>query len=146
MDTRALAEREVVELHEFFVDWFNGSCPGDDATYEARFASHLSPELHYRMPGGEAFTRDQLLAALKPAHGKNPDFRIKVRNVAVRFEDEHCVLATYEELQRGAKSSDRSDSIRCTTVLFLRDGNHLRWHHIHECWLLKTEQEAGPNF
>ncbi|MDD9933976.1 MAG: DUF4440 domain-containing protein [Myxococcales bacterium] len=134
MSTAQDVEREVIELHEFFVDWFNGTCSSDDATFEQRFGAHLTEGFYYVMPGGIQLTRASLQDSLRQAHGSNPDFRIQVRNVSVRFEGRDAVLATYTEHQQGARNSERSDNVRLSTVLFVRDGDRLRWHHIQETW------------
>lgn len=133
--TSAQVEREVVELHAFFVEWFGGRCPNDDATYEGRLAARLSDDFFYVMPGGESLTRETLLTQLRAGYGRNPAFGIEVRDIRVRFEDASAVLATYEERQTGARNSAQSDNRRLSTVLFVRDGTQLRWHHIHETWL-----------
>ena len=135
MTTAEQITHEVEALHTFFVDWFNGSCSADDATFEARLASRLSDDFLYVMPGGTALTRAQLLSSLRRAHGSNPDFRITVHDVTLRFEGPDCLLATYTERQQGARNSEQSDNRRLSTVLFTRDGEQLRWHHIHETWM-----------
>lgn len=135
MATSAQVEREVVELHAFFVEWFGGRCPDDDATYANRLVSRLTDDFFYVMPGGESLTREPLLTRLRAGYGQNPAFDIEVRDIRVRFEDARSVLATYEERQTGARNSGQSDNRRLSTVLFVRDGAQLRWHHIHETWL-----------
>ena len=103
-------------------------------SFDRLFVSRLSPALVYVMPTGIALERAQLLSGLRSGHGSNREFGIEIRGVRVRFEDTRSVLATYEELQRGAKSH-AAQNARLSTVLLRHDGEALLWQHVHETWL-----------
>ncbi len=131
---------EVVDLHVFFVDWFSGRASPE--VFDSRLAPALHEQLHYILPGGQLLTRDQLLTGLRGAHGTNPDFRIAIRDVEVRFTPGDTVLATYTEWQRGAKASKPSDNARRSTALITREAPFV-WLHLHETWLPEEARAAG---
>ncbi len=77
-----------------------------------------------------------LLDAIWEGHGKNPDFDIEIRQPRIHhvLEGQDVVLATYIEIQHGAKNSKPSTNARLSTVLFLRENRDARllWLHVHE--------------
>ena len=94
--------------------------------------SRLHPTFVNIQPAGIALTRATLLDQLRRAWGKSPDFRIRVRNVALHAscDDTGVLLATYEEYQRGARNSARPDNARLSTALFAETGaGALEWRH-----------------
>ena len=131
---------EVVDLHRFFVDWFTGAA--EPAALDTRLGASLHDDFFYVFPGGQTLTRDGLLAGLRGAHGSNPDFRIVVRDVTVRFTPGDTVLATYTEWQSGAKASARPNNARLSTVLMTRRAPFV-WMHLQETWLPEDVQDAG---
>lgn len=128
----SVVRKEVESLHEFFVGWFRGTVAED--TFEAGFVSRMSPDITMIPPAGLVLSRDALAENLKTGYGKNPDFRIVIRNVVVRKVFPGYVLATYEEWQRGAQSSKPADNARIATALFTRS-EPLTWLHLHETWM-----------
>jgi len=141
-----LVTREIVELHEVFVDWFSGRCANDDNTFARRFSSRFCDKFSYVQPGGQELTLEMLTTGLRKAHGSNPKFRIAIRDVRVRFASDDCVVASYQELQRGAVNSTPANNARVSTVLFRRpDGDTLLWTHLQETWL-PTEIMAAASY
>ena len=128
---------EVVELHQFFEDWFNGVLPPTDAAFE-RFSSVLADDFLIISPGGELTEREELLARLEAAHGiwrenRRPG-RIWIENLVVRHQVGDQALVLYEEWQE-IEGETRG---RLSTALFeRRDGlpNDVEWVHVHEVWL-----------
>lgn len=132
-----LARQEIEGLHEFFVDWFGGSIPEDEALFEQRFATRFSTDCELIQPSGDTLTREVFFDAVKNSYGASADFRIAIRNVRVRAElpSEH-LLVSYEEWQRNAMNSKPADNARAASVLFSRDASgKFQWLHIHETWL-----------
>ncbi len=131
-------EREIKRLHQFLENWLNGSAPDRDAVFAEGIEDILHPAFVNIQPAGILLERGQLLDQLRAGHGASPDFRIRIRNVVVRQSPDRAgtMLATYEEYQKGARNSARSDNARLSSALFHRDANgRLVWLHIHETWL-----------
>ena len=86
---------------------------------------------------------DVLLDGLRQGHGANPDFEIEIYNVQIcgTSPEMGLVLATYTEMQRGARNTTPADNARISTVLLQRDAETGRftWLHIHE-----TATDAAP--
>ncbi|MEM9489993.1 MAG: hypothetical protein AAGC55_12675 [Myxococcota bacterium] len=140
-------QSEIVDLHEFFVEWFTGSCESSDAIFAERFTSRFTKSSILIPPGGQLMNAANLGTSIRAAYGKNPAFRIAIRNVAVRREQDGLLLATYEEWQRGAIYSSPPENGRLSTALFevaSAAPGGLRWLHIHETWLPAAVMAAGP--
>ncbi len=130
-------KKEIVELHQFFQDWFNGTIPNDEATF-ARFANVLDASFAIVSPAGKLATRDALLSGLHKAyaHSEQNPGRIWIENVVVRQEEAGFILVTYEEWQ----SFNDVTNGRYSTVIFIPSANSpngLHWLHVHETWLPK---------
>lgn len=136
-------DSEIKSLHTFFVDWFAGCSPSSDETFFAKFMDRFDPAFLLIPPAGTTLDLDDLANSIKSAHGSNPTFNIKIRNVQIRREWENHVLATYEEWQRNAKASSPPNNGRVATVLFKIE-KRLKWLHVHETWLPQDIMQAGP--
>jgi hypothetical protein len=129
-------ELEVMELHQFFEDWFQGRTPDTDAAF-ARLPVALAPEFEMRVPSGHLRKRETLLSQLRAMHGQwagDPSKRIEVRNIRIRANDGDLVMASYEEWQRVGETEEG----RASTVVLRRDArapNGLSWVWVHESWL-----------
>ncbi len=140
-DLHTRVEREIVSLHEFFVDWFGGTL--EEAAFETDFVPRFSTDLVFIPPAGRLLGYPELETAIRERYSTNPDFRIQIRNVVVHRHFAGKVLATYEEWQRNALASTPPDNGRLATVLF-EEGERLRWLHIHETWLPEEVMASGP--
>lgn len=139
--TEAAIRQEIETLHEFFVGWFSGALR--ESVFDTQFTPRFDPEFVLIPPSGELLTLAQLSSGLRATYGRNPDFRIAIRNVQLRRVAASHLLATYEEWQRHALASTPPDNARLATVLFDRsDGLH--WLHVHETWLPAEQMAAGP--
>ncbi|MFQ5720726.1 MAG: hypothetical protein ACE5IK_14395 [Acidobacteriota bacterium] len=135
MDLSANCRQEVLDLHRFFDDWFNGRVDGSDEIFQ-RFSSVLDPAFVIIAPDGRIVERDPLLEAMRQAHGGRAGgaFRIWIENESCRAAGTDLWLCTYEEWQA---SGDESRG-RVSTALFAPDSdapNEVRWLHVHETWL-----------
>jgi hypothetical protein len=131
------AQAEIEELHRFFVGWFSGKLPKD--CFQAQFMDRFDPECLLMPPGGKLLTLEQFSAGVHGAHATNPNFRIVIRNVVLRWVFGSTILATYEEWQRFAIASKPPENVRFASVLFNVAEDRLCWLHIHETWLPEAE-------
>lgn len=132
---------EIVDLHDFFTAWFNGTAQQDEL--EPRFLSRVHPGFTFIPPEGVVMTGEHLAAGFRQSHGSNKNFRIQIRDVVVRHEMGNRVLATYTEWQTGAVRSENADNARFSTVL-LELGEPITWLHLQETWLPEAIRAAGP--
>ena len=139
--------REIEALHEFFVEWFAGTCERSDALFESAMGPRLSDGFVLIQPSGKRFDRNGIMAAIASGYGNNPTFRIAIRNLVVCDQGAGWVLVTYEEWQRNALNSEPSDNGRVSTALFHQTPTApggLLWQHVHETWLPTEVMAAGP--
>lgn len=130
-------EREVVELHQFFQDWFNGQLDDTDDAF-ARFDGALAPGFVIVGPDGGARGREDILRIVRESHSSaagDAPIRIWIEDVHIHRREGDLTFATYEEWQERAGEEPRG---RISTVVFKDDEggpNALRWLHVHETWL-----------
>ena len=133
--------RDIVELHAFFVGWFNGTVAQEELT--PRFLSRLDPDFVFISPEGRVMGVEDLAAAFQTGFGTNTAFKIQIRDVALRREIGNTVLVTYTEWQIGAKASAQANNARVTTAL-MEKGSPFRWLHMQETWLPEEVRAASP--
>ena len=135
-DWNALVKGEIEFLHAFIASWFRGECEQTDAVYKAGLMDRLAPDLVNIQPSGQTLSLAELVEPIHAAYGVNPDFRIRISDVVVRFVDQSSglVLATYLEHQSGARNTVPSSNTRTSTVMFqaTEARDRLTWLHIHE--------------
>lgn len=138
---------EIEGLHEFFIDWFTGSCENSDSVFHERFRDRFSADFLLIPPAGVIVDLAEMTAAIRSGYDGSPGFRIAIRNVTIRQQFEGHLLATYEEWQVNATNSTPPNNGRVATVLMRTDENRpsgLRWLHVHETWLPAEVMAAGP--
>jgi len=133
--------REIVELHAFFVGWFNGTVAREEL--QPRFLSRFDPDVIFIAPEGCIMGADDLSAGFQKGFATNSGFKIQIRDVALRREFGDTVLATYTEWQIGATTSAQVNNARVTTVL-MKKGPPFQWLHIQETWLPEELRAADP--
>ena len=131
---------EIEEMHQFFVDWFNGKA---ELSVFDEFTTRFDNNVKYIGADGPFFDRTALIGFLGGARGIGSDFRIAIRDVKIQHQSDSHVIATYTEWQRQATFSDRPESGRLTTLI-LSKSKPFRWIHIHETWLPEEIYKAGP--
>ena len=135
-DAQLTSVREEIEVvHRFISAWFRGEELDTDDAYAAGLAGRLAPGFVNIQPAGKVLEREVLLDSLRKGHGANPDFRIEISDVEMRYADEGrgLLLANYVETQSGARHSSPPTNARISTVLFRRtDSGALEWLHLHE--------------
>ena len=125
--------REIVELHQFFEDWFTGRLPKTDNAY-ARFTQVIAEGFTIIGPDGKSNNRAVLLDNLFAAHEQQPNTSIWIKNAQLRQQWADNLVVTYEEWQ----ASGDSQTARLSTVVFRQQEgtpNGLEWLHVHETWL-----------
>jgi len=126
-------EREIVELHQFFEDWFTGRLANTDAVF-ARFADSMAPDFHLVNPSGRLTARPALITGLRGAYNTWDEGRIWIENVEFRGTYDAISIVTYEEWQ----AIGEAEGGRLSTVMFkaaASTANGLLWLHVHETWL-----------
>ena len=126
-------EREINELHAFFVDWFTAKLPHTPEGF-ARFDKVTHPNFHVINPAGVLAGGTDLKQVIYDEYDQRHDFRIWIENVAVQHAFDNIVVATYEEWQEIKGET----TARLSTVVFTRDDskpNGLVWQCVHETWL-----------
>lgn len=125
-------QAEIVELHRFFQQWFNGELPRTDETFR-RMTRVMSDDFVIVMPDGKRIERDPLLEGLYGAHEGRPGIRIWIENVRMHVREGALAVVEYEEWQQ----QDGETTVRLSTAVF-RDTpgtpNGLSWLHVHETW------------
>ncbi len=135
---QARCEKEVLELHRFFQDWFNGVLEPTDEDF-ARFRDVMAEGFVIVTPGGSLREREALVSRLRSAHGSwrrdgQPAGRLWIENVRFHRREGALALVTYEEWQ---ETGDGTRG-RLSTALFRprEDApNGVEWLHVHETWL-----------
>ena len=133
--------REIVELHAFFVGWFNGTVAREEL--QPRFLSRLDPDVIFIAPEGRIMGADDLSTGFHKGFATNSEFKIQIRDVALRHEVGDTVLATYTEWQIGATTLTQANNARVTTVL-MKKGSPFLWLHVQETWLPERIRAADP--
>ena len=128
--------QEVIDLHQFFEDWFQGKLPNTEEAF-ARCPSTMSPDFTIVSPDGIVTPKDKLLIGIKAMHGKVPAFRLWVENLNSRRLSADVQLVTYEEWQE----RNGVTTARVSTALFRPNAalpNSAEWLHVHETWIKLT--------
>jgi hypothetical protein len=126
-------ENEIVQLHQFFQDWFNGDIEPSEGQF-ARLDDVLAENFSMIAPNGNIIEREPLLERLRLAHNSRQGMRIWIENVRILRWFDTMALATYEEWQeiQGQVTS------RLSSVLFQEvehTPNGWQWLHVHETWM-----------
>ena len=128
--------QEVIELHQFFQDWFNGNLATTKA-YFARLTDVLGAEFVIVGPDGRLTERATLITGLRQAYGSRNDFKIWIENFRFHSYRGSMVVVTYEEWQQ---AGDGSIAARISTAVFqekVGTPNGVMWLHVHETWLAR---------
>jgi len=126
---------EIVRLHDFFQDWFNGA----RNHLIDEFADALDDAFFIVSPRGTVSDKDSIVAAVR-GHANTGPIEIRVEHVEVRASGElGLVIATYEEHQERQVES----AVLVSTVGLIADPScpgGYRWYFVHE-----TFYEATPS-
>jgi len=126
-------ENEIIELHQFFQDWYNNQLTPTDESF-ARCADVLAPDFAIIFPSGDKVLCQPLLDSLRNTHNSHTGMRIWIENIQVLHQIGDLILATYEEWQE----IEGQITSRLSSVLFQKTRstpNGLQWLHVHETWI-----------
>jgi hypothetical protein len=140
--------REIEALHGFFVAWFSGSLPNTQDILDRQLSARLAADFTYLPPGGTLLERSDLIASLRPAHGSNPAFRIKIGEIEVIAAHGDLAVVRYLEQQTNARNTEPADNARRTTAVLRRADDApfgWRWQHVQETFV-GTDERAAMDF
>ncbi|TIO10023.1 DUF4440 domain-containing protein [Mesorhizobium sp.] len=131
------ASAEIVDLHRFFVDWFDRA-RADRADF-SRFERVMGDGFCMVAPSGEVLDRNAVLDHIRASRATcDGDFAIAIEDIrAVRQAGDTIVVCYIEAQQRGGKHSRRRSSAVFTTSSSAPNG--VEWRHLHETWLQMPE-------
>ncbi|MEM7797598.1 MAG: hypothetical protein AAF633_00285 [Chloroflexota bacterium] len=128
--TLKAVEDEIIRLHIFFEDWFNGTIDYNDESF-AQFSGSMGPSFTMVSPGGVLISRDQITQSLYGAYRQRLGIRISIYRAKILYQSDSHILAAYEEWQ--TYQGERKG--RLSSVLFSKEKARLVWLHVHETWL-----------
>jgi len=127
-------KKEVIELHEFFKQWFKAEIENNDEVY-SRLEKALNKDFLLISPDGSVSTRDKLLVQLKTGYSSHKDatiaYELWVQNIQLRLLEGNLCLVTYEEW---GKVHGKINA-RLSSALFrkkIEAPNGVEWVHVHE--------------
>ena len=129
--------REVIELHDFFQAWLEGSAPQTESVFR-RFTDVNDPAFLLIGPHGRAIDLSAARRWIWEAWNTRPNSRLWTEAHTLRFSTGEMAVMTYHELQL----NDGAPNQRLSTVVFRQDPaapNGLVWVHVHETWM-ETER------
>ena len=122
-------EREIRELHEFFVAFYTGQRADIDRVEQA-----LGPDFRLVHPGGKRSDREAVIDGLRSQKNSHaPDkFEIEIRNVEPIDVREDRALVSYEEWQ----TTPDEQTGRLSTAYFApSEQSAAEWRYLQETWL-----------
>ncbi|TET30733.1 MAG: hypothetical protein E3J70_03865 [Candidatus Heimdallarchaeota archaeon] len=127
-------EKEVIELHKFFEEWFKSEIENKDELF-ARFEDALGEEFMLITPTGEISSREQIITQIRNGYGSRKTdeipYRLWVQNIECRLMEGNLCLVIYEEW--GEVAGDLN--ARLSSALFRKKDqsvNGVEWVHVHE--------------
>jgi hypothetical protein len=126
------AEREIRELHEFFVGWFTGALGETDL---AAALAAFDPGFCRIGPEGESQDYPGLATMLAGARGGvEPGFQISIEEPGVLWQARDAVLMSYVERQRSAAGANAR---RSAALMLSAPGapRGVAWRFVQETWI-----------
>ncbi|MFV2013866.1 MAG: hypothetical protein ACC656_00420 [Candidatus Heimdallarchaeota archaeon] len=121
---------EIVDLHEFFQNWFNGTIPQNEFS---RFIEAINTDFQIISPRGDLTNKSDLVAILKNGYARNNLIKIAVTDVNIKPISDDIFLAIYREIQ----TTGTETTSRISSAIFRRSNNlpnNYSWLHVHETW------------
>lgn len=148
--------KEVIDLHQYFQDWFRGDIPNSPENQQ-RFSNSFDRQCELVTPNGQIDGFTDINQRFLAAYKKFPDAKIWTSGFVPILVSDDRVLVKYKEWRQ----IDGVTNLRVTTCLFTRDDglkegasegvseglahsapNGVKWFYIHETWLSSLEQAA----
>jgi hypothetical protein len=124
------APAEVVRLHRFFDDWYNG-LPGLTI---AQFEDAMDPRFTIVTPDGDILSQPSIVAAVGNGFGKG--------GITITVEDFHVedlgtvVVCRYDEIHETPQEVTRRISTAVMVIDLDTPGGY-RWISVHETWAVR---------
>ncbi len=132
----------IVGLHKFISDWVSGK--ETDESKWGTFIKNFSPEFMVVMPAGRGFGVETFSGYMTSIHGKNPKFKIQIRNVTLRHKAGDVYVVMYEEWEKDAMDSDPANNGRQSSMVLRERGDAFEVLHLQETWLPAEQMAAEP--
>ena len=131
--------KEVIDLHQFFEDWFGGYCENSEEVFSARLLQRMHEDFSIVLPGGLLLNGADFWPEFMKLYSSNPDFHISIRDLRQKpLLSASVMTVTYQEWQRNAKQSKPENNGRLSSAVFVTNEqapNGIKWFHVHETWL-----------
>ena len=128
-----LCKKEIIELHQFFEEWFNG--PATEGKYSLeRVDRALDKDFEIISPNGNRSDKRTLLKNLERAKGSWNGEKIRIKNIEIKELEDEIGLALYEEWQ--GKPNEMKG--RLSSAVFKRAEKApagVQWVHLYEIWI-----------
>ena len=127
-----IIETEIIQLHHFFQEWFNGDVSLNDVIF-SRLSDTLAPEFIMITPEGKHLDQKTVLESVRVGYGKRKGMQIWIKNVTLHHQIGDIAIATYEEWQ----DIDGRITTRISSAIFSSkpgNPNNINWLHLHETW------------
>lgn len=123
--------KEVIELHDFFLNWFTGKAIESDFI---RFSDHISPLFQLITPTATVIDYDGIKNMIKNSYNSRNEMEMWIENVSTWKLSSDIYLTTYHELNM----EDGTKTRRLSTAIFRVNEkcvNSVEWVHVHETWV-----------
>lgn len=137
MNIGAGARREVAQLHEFFVEWFNATLEDSNAVF-SRVERAFHRDFSMVVPSGSTIDRRSVLEQIRAAHGTADHERpsgIEIVDLVTQIDGADGALVSYEERQY---AGDVLQNRRASSAYFVVASDAptgVQWRRLHETLL-----------
>ena len=128
-------KKEIIELHDIFVDWFTGN--SDKTDLKNKLTSRFHEDSIFITTKGESVNYSNLMLMFENGYGKmNTDFKIAISDVEILQEVGDYILTNYIEWQTNDANPEANGNynVRKTTLLISKE-KPFKWLHTHETML-----------
>ena len=125
-------QKEIVQIHQYFENWYNGSCSKDDAEFDLNVSNRFCDNFKIVMPDGTLYQKNEILSVIKDGFGTSRDFKIEIKMISAEAIEKDIFLALYEEWHTEPGSNKEG---RIAAVILKKNDQCLlgfEWVHCHE--------------
>lgn len=125
-------QKEIVQIHQYFEDWYNGSSAEDYIEFDLNVSNRFCDNFKIVMPDGTLYQRNEILKVIKDGYGTGDNFQIEIKMISTEAIKEDLFLVLYEEWH-SESGKDRAGRI-AAVILKKNDECVLgyEWIHCHE--------------
>ena len=90
-------QKEIVEIHQYFEDWYNGSSAEDYDEFDLNVSNRFCDNFKIVMPDGTLYQKNEILKVIKDGYGTGDNFQIEIKMISTEAirEDLFLVLSTF---------------------------------------------------